>query len=98
MSTSVSRTVLRSTEERLMILSTSAVAVCCCSDSVRSRVLACTSLEQPDVADRDHGLIGERSAASAICLSLNGCTSMRRSEIAPMLSPSRSNGTLRTVR
>ena len=32
-STSVSSTVCRSKVERLMTLSTSAVAVCCCSDS-----------------------------------------------------------------
>src|SRR5258707_490351 len=35
---------------------------------------------------------------SSICLSLKGCTSMRRSEITPIASPSCSNGTLRTVR
>ena len=34
----------------------------------------------------------------AICLSLKGCTSVRRSTIAPILSPSRSRGTLRTLR
>jgi len=39
----VSSTLCRSNAERLMTLSTSAVAVCCCSDSVRSCVLACTS-------------------------------------------------------
>ena len=41
--TSVSRTACRSNAERLMTFSTSAVAVCCCSASVRSRVRACTS-------------------------------------------------------
>ena len=40
---SVSNTACRSNAERLMTFSTSAVAVCCCSASVRSRVRACTS-------------------------------------------------------
>ena len=39
-STSVSSTVCRSKVERLMTLSTSAVAVCCCSDSGSSRCAA----------------------------------------------------------
>ena len=51
-STSVSSTVCRSKVERLMALSTSAVAVCCSHDS-RS------SSEQAGVLDRDHGLAGE---------------------------------------
>ena len=42
-STSVCSTVCRSKVERLMTLSTSAVAVCCCSDSRKSSVRACTS-------------------------------------------------------
>ena len=41
---SVFITVSRSNAERLMTLSTSAVAVCCCSDSLRSLVRASTSL------------------------------------------------------
>jgi len=51
-SVSVSSTVCRSKVERLMTLSTSAVAVCCCNDSTQLR-------EQPCVLDRDDGLIGE---------------------------------------
>ena len=42
-----------------MTLSTSAVAVCCCSDSVRSSVRCLQLVEQPRVLDRDHGLVGE---------------------------------------
>ncbi len=42
-SVSVSRTGCRSNAERLMTLSTSAVAVCCCRDSRKSSVRACTS-------------------------------------------------------
>src|SRR5436190_762608 len=36
--------------------------------------------------------------SSLICFSLNGCTSVRRSTIAPMLSRSLSIGTPRTLR
>ena len=42
-----------------MTLSTSAVAVCCCSDSLRSSVRCLHFVEQADVLDRDHGLVGE---------------------------------------
>ena len=45
-------TVCRSNVERLMTLSTSAVAVCCCSDSSQFA-------EQPRVLDGDDGLSGE---------------------------------------
>ena len=51
-STSVCSTVCRSKAERLMTLSTSAVAVCC-----RSRFAQL--VEQPGVLDRDHRLIGK---------------------------------------
>ena len=51
-STSVSSTVCRSKVERLMTLSTSAVAVCCCSDFAQL-------VEQPRVLDGDDGLGGE---------------------------------------
>ena len=57
--TSVSSTGCRSKVERLMILSTSPTAVCCCSDSLRSSVRACTSSNSRDVLDGDHGLVGE---------------------------------------
>ena len=51
-STSVSSTACRSKVERLMTLSTSAVAVCCCSDFAQL-------VEQPRVLDGDDGLGGE---------------------------------------
>ena len=41
-----------------MTRNTSEVAVCCSSDSVRSRV-RCAPLEQPRVLDGDDGLVGE---------------------------------------
>ena len=56
---SVSSTVLRSKVERLMTLSTSAVAVCCCSDSVKIVGARLHLVEQPHVLDRDHRLVGE---------------------------------------
>ena len=42
-----------------MTLSTSAVAVCCCSASLRSSVRCLHLVEQADVLDGDHRLIGE---------------------------------------
>ena len=51
-STSVSSTVCRSNVERLITLSTSAVAVCCCRRFAQL-------VEQPRVLDRDDGLGGE---------------------------------------
>ena len=57
-STSVSSTACRSKVERLMTLSTSAVAVCCCSDSANLRALT-QLVEQARVLDGDDGLGGE---------------------------------------
>ena len=42
-----------------MTFKTSAVAVCCCSASERSRVRACTSSNSRTLLDGDHGLVGE---------------------------------------
>ena len=58
-STNVSSTGCRSNGERLMTLSTSAVAVCCSSASLSSRVRCLHLVEQPRVLDRDHRLVGE---------------------------------------
>ena len=44
--------------ELLMTFSTSAVAVCCCSAS-ESRASRLHLVEQPDILDGDHGLIGK---------------------------------------
>ena len=49
----------RSNAERLMTFSTSAVAVCCCSASVRSRVSRLHLVEQAHILDRDDRLVGE---------------------------------------
>ena len=42
-----------------MTLSTSAVAVCCCSDFLEVARLRLHLVEQPRILDRDHGLVGE---------------------------------------
>ena len=42
-----------------MTFSTSAVAVCCCSDSRKILGARLHLVEQPHVLDRDHGLVGE---------------------------------------
>ena len=59
-----------------MTLSTSAVAVCCCSDFAQIVGAFAQFLEQPRVLDGDHRLLGE-VATSSICLSVNGRTSWR---------------------
>ena len=66
-STSVSSTVCRSKVERLMTLSTSAVAVCCCSDSRSSLSSRVFSMAMTACA--------AKFVTSAICLSVNGRTS-----------------------
>ena len=62
------------------------------------RVALLDFLEQPHVLDRDDRLIGEGFEQSLICFSVNGRTSVRRIEIAPIATPSRSNGVASTVR
>ena len=68
-STSVSSTVCRSNVERLMTLSTSAVAVCCCSDSRSSLSRRVFSMAMTACA--------AKFVTSSICLSVNGRTSWR---------------------
>ena len=58
-----------------MTLSTSAVAVCCSSDSLDHRALAQLA-EQPRVLDGDDGLAA-KFCTSSICLSVKGRTSWR---------------------
>ena len=53
--------------------------------------------EQPHVLDGDHGLVG-KGFEQAICFSVNGRTSVRRMQIDPMETPSRSNGATSAVR
>ena len=59
-----------------MTLSTSAVAVCCCSDSRSSSRARLHLVEQPHVLDRDHRLVGE-GLDQLDLLSVNGLTSRR---------------------
>ena len=96
-STSVSSTARRSKVERLMTLSTSAVAVCCCKDSVSSRVRAFSASNRRTFSIA----ITAWSAkvwSSTTCLSENGATRSRATTIAPMAAPSCSMGTARAVR
>ena len=58
-SATVSMTGWRSVGELEITRRISAVAVCCSSASVSSRFRASQLLEQPDVLDRDHRLVGE---------------------------------------
>src|SRR5262245_12830219 len=68
-STSVSSTVCRSKVERLMTLSTSAVAVCCCSDSRSSLSKRAFSMAMTAWL--------AKLVSSSICLSVNGERTMR---------------------
>ena len=83
--------------DALITLSTSAVAVCCCSASLSSRVRACTSSNSRTFPIAITAW-SAKVCSNAICLSLNGCTSVRRSAITPIHSPSRSNGTHKMLR
>ena len=58
-STSVSSTGCRSNVERLMTLSTSAVAVCCCKRFAQIARARLHLVEQAHVLDGDHRLVGE---------------------------------------
>ena len=90
--TSVSSTALRSKEARLITLSTSAVAVCCSSDSVSSRVRACTSSNSRTFSIAITAWSAKVSTSS-ICLSVNGRTCLRHKMITPIGVPSRMSGT-----
>ena len=94
----VSNTGSRSQGERLMTLSTSAVAVCCSSASASSSVRCLLGLEQPHVLDRDHRLVGEGFDQFDLLRRVNGFTTGRVSVNTPIGTPSLSNGTPRLVR
>src|SRR5436190_15794001 len=82
---SVSSTVCKSKVERLMTLSTSAVAVCCCKDSRSSFSSRTFSMAMTACV--------AKLLTSSICLSVNGRTSWRKMAIAPIRSSSLSMGT-----
>ena len=69
--TSVSSTVCRSKVERLMTLSTSAVAVCCCSNSASPRCAVCTSSNSRTFSMAITAW-SAKVVTSSICLSVNG--------------------------
>ena len=81
-----------------MTLSTSAVAVCCCSDSVRSSVRCLHLVEQPHVLDRDHGLVGEGLHQLDLLLREGPHGSRASGQMTPIDSPSRNSGTPSMVR
>ena len=74
---------LRPYAERLITLSTSAVAVCCWSDSDKSRVRACTSSNRRAFSMAITAWSAKVSS-SLICAGVNGRTSLRRAYSAPM--------------
>ena len=74
-STTVSSTGCRSKVERLMTLSTSAVAVCCSSDSP-AHVRACTSSNSRTFSIAITAW-SAKVVASSICLSVNGRFALR---------------------
>ncbi len=80
-----------------MTRSTSAVAVCCSRDTVRSRLRASSSWNR-----RTFSIAMAPWSAnvviSSICLSVKGATCVRQTENTPMGTPSRSIGTPRIVR
>ena len=61
------------------------------------RVALLHFFEQPHVLDRDHGLIGESFKEGNLLIG-EGRTSVRRIEITPIATPSRSNGVASKVR
>src|SRR5262249_20957618 len=96
LSTIASSTGCTSVGERLMMPSTSAVAVWCSSASRSSALRSCNSLNNRTFSMAIAAWLAKVSS-SLICLSLNGRTSSRRMRIAPMAFPSRSNGVAKVV-
>ena len=93
----MSSTVCRSNAERLITLSTSAVAVCCCSDFASSSVRCLHLVEQPDILDRDHCLVGEgRDQLDLLVAEWSNFASSRT--MTPIATLSRRSGTLSMVR
>ena len=81
-----------------MTLSTSAVAVCCCSASLSSRGARLHLLEQPHVLDRDHRLVGEGLDELDLPLRERSSEPCGDSAITPTTLPSRNSGTPSTER
>ena len=75
-----------------MTLSTSAVAVCCCSASVEIARARLHLVEQARVLDRDHRLVGE-GLDELDLRGVNAPGSWRISVKTPSTSPLRSRGT-----
>ena len=90
-SVSVSRTDCRSNVERLIVLSTSAVAFCRSSDSLSSRLRACTSSNKRTFSIAITAWSANVSISS-ICFDVNSPAANRCKIKTPIRLPSRSNG------
>ena len=91
--TSVSSTACRSNAERLMTLSTSAVAVCCCSDNPCALLV-----QQARILDGDDRLVGEALDQLDLLVGERANLLAVDGDGADQIIPSRSIGTLITVR
>ena len=84
-STKVSSTVCRSKVERLITLSTSALAVCCCSDSRSSPTRRVFSMAMTAWS--------ANVVTASTCFAVNGCGTVLATKITPTTSPARMSGT-----
>src|SRR6266566_1832322 len=96
-SATVSRTGWRSNLERLMTFSTSLIAVWYSSDSVSSRLRACTSSNNRTVSMAITAW-SAKVLRSSTCASAKNPGSLRATKIAPMTAPPRTIGTPRQLR
>ncbi len=83
--------------ELLITRRISAVAVCCSSDSVSSRLRTSSSLNRRTFSIAMTAWLAKVSS-SLICFSENGRASVRRIAIVPMGCPSRSRGVATMLR
>ena len=83
--------------ELLMTRRISAVAVCCSSDSVSSRLRACSSLKSRTFSIAITAW-SAKVLSNAISFSLNGAGLARITRIAPSALPSRSSGAAAAAR
>ena len=92
-----SKTGSNSPGDELMTRSTSAVAVCCSSDSVSSRVRCCSASNSRTFSMAITAW-SAKVVTSSICLSVNGLISFRRIIRTPIASSFRMSGTASIVR
>ena len=92
LSTMARSTGWRSVGELAITRRISAVAVCCSSASVSSRLRASELREQPHVLDRDHRLVGEGLEQLDLLVARTARPRPRRRRSTPIGAPSRSIG------